>query len=65
MTIQLTDRQFGIVRHAMERIATGYSATVTAAGYRRPLHKHEMTMIAREACDAVGWPYYGIDERTR
>jgi hypothetical protein len=52
MNVELTPEQYGTVWRALVKIA---------AGRREPNHKRisrdEMVMVAREACESVGWKY--------
>ena len=55
MSVVLTDEQYGAVMHAMRKIARGRKDT--DRGTQR-YSRDALVTIAREACDAVQWPYY-------
>lgn len=55
MSVTLTDEQYGIVMHALRKIARGRKDT--ERGTQRYC-RDDLVTLAREACDQVGWPYY-------
>jgi len=52
----MTHAQERIVQEALRRIANGFKKR--PSGSTGKLNHDDMTLIAREACDALGWHYY-------
>lgn len=45
--------------HALVAIARG--RRLTDRGNSRPIGRFEMQLLAREACDVLGWSYDGVE----
>ncbi len=58
MSVTLTDEEYGALWHTLTAIARTYEVTET--GGRRRLSKERVELIARDACDVVGWGYHGV-----
>jgi hypothetical protein len=57
MSVTLTDEDYGTAMQALRRIAADHEKT--CSGKRKRLPRHQAINIAREACEALGWPYDG------
>lgn len=59
MSVTLSDEQYGTVMRTMSTIArTRY---VNARGNEQPISREKVNLMARDACDVMGWPYYGAN----
>lgn len=55
MTVTLKDEQYGTVMRALVRIARARKGP-----NNQRICRDELSTIAREACDVLGWKYGGV-----
>lgn len=50
-------------RHSALRalVAIARGRRLTDRGNSRPMGREEMQLLARDACDSLGWPYDGVE----
>lgn len=59
MSVTLSDKQYGELKTVLTTIArTRYR---NERGNEQPLNREKVNLMARDACDVMGWPYYGAN----